>query len=452
MLKLSVVPASYIDESPIGYTLRLAKSNGFRYINAMINKTIVNKIVKNQLSEFKFNDCKISHLYKENDSHIRNPLFKHNQAINPKVCLSCIFENKKISYYFQSPYSYLCTKHQCPLIDTCPHCKQSLSWELSLLDGNCTNPQCGFKLKQHSFIHPELTEKEDVSDCLLAGYLASNPATFFLTQTKWASHSSQLKLINDGYKLLNNKDVGQQWIKKLINNLPFYPKSFASIPFKILVKNINSADWPCIDIMKDALLKENSNKTNHECNLVTQAGVAMDLLGVDLFNLRQLNEKNLITIRNNERLTKKTLVDISNIIKKLRKLEYLPSMTPLSEQKSKMVFYDISPAKILISILNGELSAGYRPSTDLISSILIEPDELKNYAIKYFAKRLGNKVTLEQTKEMTGLPIKTLYNLKAKGILNTPSWYRPGCKHFCVFEDILKLRESLSDTQLSLNL
>lgn len=453
MLSFSIMPTPYLDESPIGYALRLAKANGFRYIHSMLDKATVNRIVCNQLSEKEFIDNKFSTLYIEKDTHIRNPLFKKNQVTNPKVCLTCISESINIPNNLQSPFSYLCTKHQCPLVEMCSHCNQYLTWELPLLDGHCTNSRCGLKLKQNlSIVYPELTTKENVSDCLLAGYIVNNPTTLYLKQTKWASQLGQLKLINDGYKLLNNKEIAQQWIVKLLNSLPSnYPKSFSTILFKILAQNIKNPNWPCFDKMKEALLKNSNSNSRHESNLLTNAGIAVNILGIDLFSLGKFRDENLVTITSKSRLTNQTLVDVSSIVNKLTQLERSSQMRPLSEQRAKMVYYGILPANIILAILKGDLKAGYQASTDLISSILMDPNDLKDFSEKYFDAKLGNKITLPQAREMTGLTTETLEHCKLSGKLRSPSWFRPGCRYFCFFEDIVKLRESIHQNQLSLN-
>ena len=447
------MPIPYEDESKIGYTLRLAKANGFRYIHSMLDKTTIRRIVCNQASEKNFIDSKFSMLYTEKDSHVRNPLFRNNQTTTPKICLTCISESMNIPNDLQSPFTYLCNKHQRPLIEVCAHCNENLTWELTLLDGHCTNSRCGLKLHQHlSIVYPELTTKENVSDCLLAGYIANNLKTYHLKQTKWASQPGQLKLINDGYQLLNNTVIAQQWIVTLLNTLPQnYPKSFSTILFKILAQNINNPHWPGIDKMKSALLKSSQSHSHHKSNLLTNAGIAVDILGIDLFSLGKFRDQGFVTITSKSRLTNQTLVDVSTIVNKLTQLERSSQMLPLSEQRSKIAFYGIPPANIILAILKGELRAGYRASTDLISSILMDPNDLKDFSEKYFAAKLGNKITLEQAQEMTGLSTQVLENLKVSGRLKSPSWFRPGCRHFCVFEDIIKLRKSIHQNQLSLN-
>lgn len=453
MLKLAIKPAPLDDECPVSYALRAALNNGYLYITSMIRPSQVNRLSKLHHSGAHVIDEVISFDSTFVDAHINNPLCKYNLAIEPKVCIECIQESQLVTNKHQSLFSFFCQKHHIPLIDTCPSCNERLTWELPLLLGCCTTPTCGLRLtNKPNPTLPTTLSKEGISDCLLAGYFLSTQDCLHLKQVKWLKNSSHLELIENGYNFLTKKALAKAWQDAQITKYsPFYPMSFSTISTQLLVQSLNYLSWPAIP----ALITKKKNLTKKHSitpRILTTAGIAKELLSVKLFELRALHESGIITIKDKSRLASSTPVELSNLFVHLSQHKVIPAMRELSKQLDILTYHDISMTELLIALVSGKLTSGYQPSVNLLSSIFVTPKNLKDFAKQTFKDKRGNKITLDKAIALTGLSGKELTKLRNANVLKKPDWYRPSCKHFCIFEDIIKLRNLPQYHQLTLKL
>lgn len=144
-------PDPHRNESARGYLLRIVDQNGFKGIENICRKAgtqfphkihVMSNQWENLLNVFTpvlhkdtpliemFEQHWSAKLYAKFDMSMSN-LF----SVNCRVCPCCIGEKKgyaKADWDFA--LSTVCTKHNCELIDSCPHCDEKISWRRNELD------------------------------------------------------------------------------------------------------------------------------------------------------------------------------------------------------------------------------------------------------------------------------------------------------------------------------
>ena len=153
-MKLPVRVRPFQGESFIGYTLRIAKTNGRnthkeifdtvgaptrlkRMLSDINEVCVVSDAIEpwllmesgTLLSHFK-GQCSANWLYKEN-RYIRNI-----RVLQPRICPHCVSTE---GGYFKYDWSLLpithCDEHQCELLDICSSCEKPLKWHTGLFEG-----------------------------------------------------------------------------------------------------------------------------------------------------------------------------------------------------------------------------------------------------------------------------------------------------------------------------
>lgn len=150
-------PSPIADESARGYLLRMVDCNGYKNVENICRKAgtkfahkvhVMSKQWEQILSVF------TPVLYKQ-DSVLMD-IFKQHWAakfyakfdmqmsnlfsVNCRICPICIQGEDGYAHAdWDFALSTVCTKHKCHLIETCPHCRESISWKRGKLD-RC--PEC----------------------------------------------------------------------------------------------------------------------------------------------------------------------------------------------------------------------------------------------------------------------------------------------------------------------
>ncbi len=143
-------PSPINGESARGYLLRIVDLNGFKSVGTICRSAGVSFMHKNHfmtnkwqnvLEQFSsvlyqktslinsFSQHWSAELYAKFDMRISN-LFH----IDCRLCPVCLSEDKYLKTDWDFALTTVCTEHQCYLVDSCPHCKNSIPWTRGQLD------------------------------------------------------------------------------------------------------------------------------------------------------------------------------------------------------------------------------------------------------------------------------------------------------------------------------
>ena len=170
--KVNGHPKPMKNESARGYLLRIVELNGYKSIPTMtrswgsnfISSVSVaskywNKLSKSlepalcmqqgELLQY-FEDHWTTKIYRSDNVNLRK-LFHHDC----RICPHCIKETGYIDANWDLSLFIICKKHQCLLIDKCPHCNAKISWKRACLDicHECNN--------QYSELKPVLLDTHE---------------------------------------------------------------------------------------------------------------------------------------------------------------------------------------------------------------------------------------------------------------------------------------------------
>ena len=445
---MGIQPLCLPNESGIGYALRFAQRNGLQYLGSFLKSTRIQWLVKGT-NYSKLVLGRLQELSHPNSlSEVFNPLFKNNRLLTARVCLDCIDEAKFVHLEVQNPFVVKCTKHNKGFIERCTHCDTALNWELGLLDGRCTNRDCGKRL-----VSPpgpefplELTEQQ-VSDCILASHFARNTYSTTIKVSTWPTFTSLEQEVNQGYKLLSDSETAKQWRSVMANSMPScLPASFRNHGASMLVNAIG--EWKNSQLLKADL--PNTQQTSLSGKFMVSVPDANKLLTTNIKALKLLQEEGLIPHTHN-RIHIGADVDLTLILSMLKQANTDVSLPQsLSELRGILDYYALDMVDVLLGMKCGVLHAKCIASVDLHHSIHVNADALKAFGQSRFTQFSPQNISFKKAMKLTGLSEQALKRLRKTGQLRPPRVWMHGGHEQCCFEDVLALRQQLESKQLVL--
>lgn len=455
-MQFAVTPCCKPQESIIGYCLRLAKRNGFTTIRDMLSDPVILRLAKGLKSGVFELDALLPDTAPMGQASVRCVLFKKPHSILPRICLTCIAQDNVIPVSHQSPFIYRCDKHNDVLIDTCSHCTHPLHWDVDLLNARCTNASCQRPLRACKSVLPDSLPPQDLSDCLFAGIFARNPHKLSIKTHTFAKCYHIRSIIEDGFELLTQERRAKRWLAETMSNFSHQlPITFRTIPIALLQRHLKSKNWPANEVFKQLAKCEYDNAAGSNCSvppLLTHADVAMQLFGVELFELKQLQQFELIITTSAANLNKGVVVDISPVFNALSFNTTLQQMPTLKELMPLLHASNITVGKILEAILTQRLASSYLPSYDILTSLRVDPDCLLDLIKALKSQSTLQKLTLSEASKLTGLTEKKLLSLRENGIIKKLPWDHDFSLKFCSYNEIVKLQKAQLTKQMVLQL
>ena len=382
-------------------------------------------------------------------SPIFNPLFKENRLLTARVCIECITENGFIHKEVQNPFKFCCSEHSAPFVIQCHDCRSPLAWDISLLNGLCTNTACGMPLKRRSKpALPELTE-EQISDCIVASRYLDSPNLSFYKVTKWPKLSNYEEEVLSGYRLLTDLDVATHWLKALALATPsWWPSNFRLLACRNLAEGI--AFWPNKSKFSNCTSLSEQGTTEADCNVAVVD--ACSLLTGSTDSLKRLQHEGVIP-RSHTSISSRSNVSLSDLLSMLNtRRGQMTHQLPLSELISVLDYYSLDMESILIGIKHGRLSIIYQPGLNLAESVFVNESELTRFGIEEFAHYRPHDISIKKAQHLTGLSESTLRRMRKTGQLRRPRVNSHGSHDRCRFEDVIALRQKNESKQLRLML
>jgi len=244
-------PSPYKDESARGYLLRIVELNGFKNIEYICRKSGIKFFPKIHVSSPQWEKTLdlftpilnskyplIAHFKKHWSAkiHTNSSLKVSNLfSVNCRLCPLCV---KGEGGYAKADWDFAltttCTKHQCYLIDTCPHCNEPICWKRSSLDicPTCENHYSSAQPISLESSHPLVKlnksfssiQIEKVEQLLLACSRMHRPQDNMLS--KPSLHLMPLselnKLITQSLGLIHSKSYRAQYQQWLEENRPIF--------------------------------------------------------------------------------------------------------------------------------------------------------------------------------------------------------------------------------------
>ncbi|QYJ80485.1 hypothetical protein [Shewanella acanthi] len=450
-MKLTVTPKLLDKESSIGFLLRLAQRNGYLSIQDLVNQSVIRANVPNvdPKSLSTFSQLANVKAY-EYSSH---ELWKFTCSINPRICLACIKSAGLIHQTHLDATVYRCTKHDLNLVNQCFHCRKSLRWDIALTNGLCTNEECGKKLIQIDTTVPENLTREQVLDCLTMSHFISAPCSTYITQKKFVEIDDYALALENGYKVLTQKDIFVEWeCRQAFSSADEYPSDLNFVS-SWLVKKILRSNWPIHSIINPPkITKQIESKS--EKSLWLNYNTATNILKMSRPDIMLLKEFGLIFIRGNTRLTLNSVIDISPIFRMLAVHSKTDSNLDTSIYSASLLMHQnlTSLADILIGIKNKRLNTRYLPSSDISSSLYVDMSEFREFCQEQLKDKMNLIIDLGEAVKITSLSNSVLKSIKKQGVIQSPRRNPYSDDEFCYCSDAIKIRDMNRVGQLSLAL
>lgn len=318
---LSILPEQITDESFAGYILRLSKRNGFAEPVEWLNQTTWEAITKNSMSANHWRTLNTFIPYSEKGlrahSFARHSLIFDDYRCNkPRICALCIKELGYLKESWQYIGNLYCPKHKTLLIDNCPACNQSFTWEPQLLSSQCTNEYCANPLKAE-IIPNEIEELfiDEICDCLLASIFAKDPLTTVLPHCKVPHFDNLALAIMQGFNLLTCNDEFTVFCNNLIENKDWnhLPMQLRYFPLDLLITSLQSL-WPIACMAKSPRKRQTEAhiEMDEQTQFIVAYGSALNVLTIPNELLRSLPE-----FKNKEKLPLNARINIAPLLESL---------------------------------------------------------------------------------------------------------------------------------------
>lgn len=377
-----------------GYLVRLAKENGFSGIEQLFYKTEFLALIRGRGK--KYEECCIKfgiNIPKQDTSHAL-------ASTTVRVCPECVAQLDLIKAEWHSTAVYHCKIHSLALIDTCEHCQMQLRWDIPLLKGLCTNPNCGRQLPESL---STMTEKEHHSayQCWLAGY--------------WCMHNTSITRF-ETISIKMMQEIGYAFLSSPITALHYLDSYQSLMGRNILPQNIKklslhhlriqlTTPWHTLKhIDKFLALPLQSDEFNPDSVMLSVSDLCKTM-GVDRQTVsRLIFDGYALQPVNRWRVTPDTALNVAPLFKALvTKSTTLADGQTVADFRYLIEAYFQSNSTLLLACLNGELEFQYQPGESLFDSIQVAETDLRLLLASGLDAIRDRAIRLEEIERLTGL-------------------------------------------------
>ncbi|GKW53383.1 hypothetical protein NCCP2140_24360 [Pseudoalteromonas sp. NCCP-2140] len=332
-MNLTVKPKHLVEESLIGYLLRLASRNGFLYVQDMVEARFVDAAVKNNFLKVQNSLPLIAFREGNLFQSTSNALWKNVRYIHPKVCIACLEQLGLIREEHLQGNTHYCAHHSKPLVTSCMSCGHTLKWDVDLIDARCTNPSCGCKLKPVDV--PYKLSSDQVLDCLVANQFIKGQITTYVKQKAFIDTQNFPQAVADGLAFLNNEKVIFDWCHNQWQHSPHILPANLRFHSFTLLKSMLLSKWVGIESLSRD--KYNSPADFQVGHLKHYLNVdwATRLLHMNQDELSIIKDLGLIETLTKNRLSAGSVINVMPLFEMLvnQSKEKLLSLKPLSHMK-----------------------------------------------------------------------------------------------------------------------
>lgn len=434
-MTLSIIPEVKPNESKIGYALRIFARHGFQSVTHRLTTTEVKRLAGGNPSQLSELD-KLLPPGGLNTSY-NLPFCRSLRLETPKVCPHCIREEGYLKDEWQSASKTCCDVHDVLLMDACPACDTTLTWDFHLLSARCPNPLCCKALKAAPSEH-RLDELRAL-DCIMAFFVWHDWQTAIgQNRSKLSLSVPFQKMIQWGHDFLRRADKHAALCQQFESTVSMpLPRVFNAAKSRFLSEQLKCEWAPETESLPQKPLS-NSDDSSFLYNRVLLTKV----LGCTYQGIEKLVGANVIMTANGRRSTSSSLFNITPLFAlfselKDNKKKNFREVERLSEQHITLVRNGVNICDVLIAIKHKQLNVNYQPNTCLSDSLFVNPQELNNWAKQAFAEKQDTEITIQEATQILGISRGKLLNLKRDGSLRQPKYDQRG--EYVMFEDVRRL-------------
>ncbi|MFT6908939.1 MAG: hypothetical protein ACJAS1_005646 [Oleiphilaceae bacterium] len=430
----TIIPSKKINESSIGFLLRIAKRHGITHREYLLNHAEMMRIVKGDKA--KNPELHFLHQGPLKQCIAQSPLFQKSIMLTPKVCPLCL-ENDGFHYEkWNNIFEATCDKHQINLLTKCTYCSQILAWQPIILEGKCTNSSCGRKL-QAQWCDVQMNHSQ-TADCLLANHIVHHYADNYIRTTKYPPIHNYETDVQNGLTFLNDPACARTWVSGLIEQNDKLPFNFRTVKKALMLEHLSSS-WPAQNELRKAAKPSIVIPTNNKVgSFIVKASVARNLIGASTEELQALSDNRIIQIIGNTRLCVTSLIDISGVVSLLSTAKPYEEMKCLATYQHLMVYFDVGITDLLLGYRNEKLQLGYKAGQHLLSSLYCTSSDLEKFCEEHFNNIRKEIMTIDKAMRLINAPQEELMKLRKIGAFRLP---RGGNDNYVVFDDVLTARK-----------
>ncbi|MBU2882337.1 TniQ family protein [Psychrosphaera sp. B3R10] len=428
-----MLTSQLLNESLITQLAKYARGIGSSYFEDIVTPKQLTMISTNKLNGLHdelLNNLRIKRFSKEK-----------SEISHARVCPLCIEENNVHYQEFQSKEVMVCPVHLCLLVDLCPHCSESLVFDLNLFRGICTNYRCHKKLEA---VYPpncfyELSQQQ-INDCLHAGLFEKHFGLGQLPVKKsYFIEVSQLTL--RGYELLTLKADNIE----LLQSVRDHYSAASIIPgfIEYLQKTMLGSltlQWPwCGQVFNNNVIDDDLRSLDG--SLFVGSKLFCLALGISPVALDLMFDADLVNVDNGCRLNNKSIINIMPFITHLTSLPQLPNGESFETFLKANPGFRIGLDELLAAWLHGDIDISFVRSKTLFNSIIVESECIRNWLLKYSTKVTKQKLNSKEALNVLRTSKRKYLSLIENGTLRAVK-SESGFIHR--FDDVAAIKHQLS--------
>ncbi|MGS0498896.1 hypothetical protein ACU8V4_17550 [Pseudoalteromonas mariniglutinosa] len=443
-MQFSITPAHFEYESAIGYLLRLLKENGVLCASRVINKPMLNDVIKGKPSKNVVLDNLLPEARKL--SLLKIKCWTHSQLLTPQVCIECIKQQGYFRAQWQNPFLRHCIIHECALASECSHCNEPLTFSIDLLNGYCTSPRCVKSLTSQP-CNEMLKEPERVHDAYLVAKVIFDDIS---ARTNYPPKEITYTLLEKAVDILNNPDCAKKFLDERARNIPIdLPLNIEFNQIEIVIQNL-LCDWASLTTLCDMYCHDYVRANEPTSQLWYTAQIAAEIIGIPFNQITILHELGLVKSLSTKTILSNTRIEISNIYSMLSQFPNKGGYVPLTEQHSLMTHHNVCLVDVLTAIQNNQLSIVYKPMSNLMHSIGVLPEEFITFCKLQVQLMRDKTMSLAKVAEVAKVARVELLRLINTGKLK-PVYIQGSNSKRIHNKDVLKLAKA-QNIQLSLDI
>ena len=443
-MQFSITPAHFEYESAIGHLLRLLKENGVQCASRVVNKPMLNDVIKGKPSKNVVLDNLLPEARKL--SLLKIKVWTHSRLLTPQVCIECIKQQGYFRAQWQNPFLRHCIIHECALASECSHCNEPLTFSIDLLNGYCTSPRCAKSLTSQP-CNEMLKVPERVHDAYLVAKMISDDIS---ARTNYPPKEITSTLLEKAVDILNNPDCAKKFLHERARNIPIsLPLNIEFNQVEIVIQNL-LCDWASLPTLCDMYCDDYIRANEPASQLWYTAQIAAEIIEIPFNQITILHELGLVRTLSTKTILPKTRMGISKIYSMLSQFPHKDGYVPLAEQQSLMAHHNVCLVDVLTAIQNNQLSIAYKPMRNLMYSIGVLPEEFITFCKLQVQLMRDKTMSLNNVAEVSKVPKVELMRLINIGKLIPV--YIPGSNSKRIYnKDVLKLAKT-KNIQLSLDI
>lgn len=385
-------------ENIIGYLLRLAKANSFGSLQEclrFVGKRASNiGYLKQRLHSWfdvasELTGHEVEYHGGDFIGHFEylEPIcdeFVFTLSRKPVICPDCVLEKGVIKCEWQFTPASFCCLHSKELVNVCPHCKQELIWNTSLLEGNCQ--RCGGELakRKKQEVPYHIRQFETLQGPALERYIKR---LLSVASLLIRPHDLMQKPISASPIMLENWNG----VYSLAAHYLEFGENIPD-PYALVADNSYHSDFKdfAVSSLSNSLYSVSKKKlSNTEVRYLVDEGTIEKWTGINSKQLQCCCSAGLLSVKYKKPYCGTLLYDFRELLTLFSKVKKANNnVTLLSEVEDEAPIFWANPDAVIVGILKGRIPCNFiQPERPHFSGAMID----QKSAHYYLRKQRGMK-------------------------------------------------------------